>query len=147
MSEERSYKKWFVTFLIGLITAVLLFTGFTVYQIKNVPPIPKEVKGATGTVYTYDDVVQGKAYFQKYVLMDVGSILGNGAYISPDYTAFFLDKKIRHLEEIYAQKMLSKDFSSLNDAEKSYVDGFVKKDMREVSTLKPDVTQLTPEHE
>lgn len=93
MAEERSYKKWFVTFLIGLIVAVLLFTGFTVYQIKNVPPIPKEVKGATGTLYTYDDVVQGKAYFQKYVLMDQGSILGNGGYIGPDYTAMMLDKK------------------------------------------------------
>lgn len=147
MAEERSYKKWFVTFLIGLIVAVLLFTGFTVYQIKNVPPIPKEVRGSSGVIYTYDDVVQGKAYFQKYVLMDHGSILGNGAYMSPDYTALMLDKKIRHLQEIYAQKMLSKDYNSLNPAEKSYIDAFVKKDMREVSILKPDVTQITPEHE
>lgn len=98
MAEEKSYKKWFTVFLIGLIVAVILFTGFTVYQIKNVPPIPKEVRGSTGILYTYDDVVQGKAYFQKYVLMDHGSILGNGGYIDPDYTALFLDKKIRNLE-------------------------------------------------
>lgn len=147
MAEERSYKKWFVTFLVGLIVAVLLFTGFTVYQIKNVPPIPKEVRGSAGVLYTYDDIVQGKAYFQKYVLMDHGSILGNGGYIGPDYTALFLDKKIRNLEQIYAQKMLSKDFNSLNPAEKSYIDAFVKKDMREVSILKQDITQITPEHE
>lgn len=147
MAEERSYKKWFVTFLVGLIVAVLLFTGFTVYQIKNVPPISKEVRGSAGVLYTYDDVVQGKAYFQKYVLMDHGSILGNGGYIGPDYTALFLDKKIRNLEQIYAQKMLSKDFNSLNPAEKSYIDAFVKKDMREVSILKQDITQITPEHE
>lgn len=147
MAEEKSYKKWFTVFLIGLIVAVILFTGFTVYQIKNVPPIPKEVRGSTGILYTYDDVVQGKAYFQKYVLMDHGSILGNGGYIGPDYTALFLDKKIRNLEQIYAQKIFSKDFNSLNDAEKSYVDTFVKKDMREVSILKQDITQVTSEHE
>jgi len=144
--HESSQKKWFTIFIISLITAVLLFTGFTVNQIKNVPPIPQEVKGSS-TLYTKDDIIQGKAYFQKYVLMDQGTILGNGAYMSPDYTAMFLDKKIRNLQNIYATEKFGKDYSSLSDTEKASVDALVKKDMREVSILKEGTTTITPEHE
>ncbi|ACO04857.1 MAG TPA: nitric oxide reductase [Persephonella sp.] len=146
MAGDNSQKKWFLVFVLSLVGAAVIFLGLTIKQIKDVPPIPKEVRG-TSTLYTYDDVVQGKAFFQKYVLMNHGTLLGNGAYIGPDYTSLFLHKKIENLQDIYAQKKFGRNYADLTDEEKGLVDILVKKDVREISTLKEDVTTITPEHE
>jgi len=69
---DQTTKKWFLIFVLSTIAAVGLFTYLTIIQIKDVPPIPQEVRG-TQTLYTYDDIVQGKAYFQKYVVMNHGT--------------------------------------------------------------------------
>ncbi len=143
---DQTTKKWFLIFTIATIVAVGLFTAFTVKQIKEVPPIPQEVRG-TKTLYTYNDIVQGKAYFQKYVLMDQGTLLGNGAYIGPDYTAWILHEKIVKLQDIYAQEEYGKNYVELTKDEKARVDYLVKEDVRKKSILKEGITQITPEHE
>jgi nitric oxide reductase subunit B len=52
------------------------------------PPIPQEVRAATGeTLYTASDVLTGQHLFQKYGLMQFGTIFGHGAYLGPDFTA------------------------------------------------------------
>jgi len=143
---DQTTKKWFLIFTVAAIVAVGLFTAFTVKQIKEVPPIPQEVRG-TETLYTYNDIVQGKAYFQKYVLMDQGTLLGNGAYIGPDYTAWILHEKIVKLQDIYAQEEYGKNYVELTKDEKARVDYLVKEDVRKKSILKEGITQITPEHE
>ncbi|NPA58416.1 MAG: nitric oxide reductase [Aquificae bacterium] len=143
---DQTSKKWFLIFVLSTIAAVGLFTYLTIIQIKDVPPIPQEVKG-TQTLYTYDDIVQGKAYFQKYVVMDHGTLLGNGAYMGPDYTAWILHEKIVNLQKIYAQEKFGRDYGSLSDEEKAQVDYLVTMDVRRKSTLKEDVTQVTPQME
>ncbi|MBK3332033.1 nitric oxide reductase [Persephonella atlantica] len=143
---DQTTKKWFLIFVLSAIAAVGIFTVLTVIQIKNVPPIPQEVRG-TKTLYTYDDIVQGKAYFQKYVLMDQGTLLGNGAYIGPDYTAWVLHEKIVRLRNIYAQEKFGTDYGSLSEEQKTQIDYLVTVDVRQKSVLKESVTQLTPEHE
>lgn len=144
--NEQAAKRWFLVFILSLIVAVGIFTYLTVVQIKDVPPLPKEVKG-TQTLYTYDDIVQGKAYFQKYVLMDQGTLLGNGAYIGPDYTAWMLHEKIKVLRNIYSQEKYNKNYNDLSNKEKSKIDYLVTIDIRTKSLLKEPVTNLTPEHE
>jgi len=42
---DAAAKKWFLIFVLSTIAAVGIFLYLTVDQIKNVPPIPKEVKG------------------------------------------------------------------------------------------------------
>jgi len=143
---DKTTKKWFLIFVLSVVISVGIFTLLTVIQIKNVPPIPKEVRG-TKTLYTYDDIVQGKAYFQKYVLMDHGTLLGNGAYMGPDYTAWILHEKIINLQNIYAQEKFGKNYSELSDEEKQTVDYLVMIDVRQKSTLKDGITKITPEHE
>lgn len=143
---DAAAKKWFLIFVLSVIAAVGIFTVLTVIQIKNVPPIPQEVRG-TKTLYTHDDIIQGKAYFQKYVLMDHGTLLGNGAYIGPDYTAWILHEKIVNLQNIYAQEKYGKNYSELTDEEKHAVDYLVTSDVRQKSILRKGITQITPEHE
>ncbi|HJV65867.1 MAG TPA: cbb3-type cytochrome c oxidase subunit I [Geomonas sp.] len=81
-----------------LVTAVITFIfGFTVLgylAFRNTteqPPIPKEVRSADGTVlYTADDIMGGQYEFQKYGLMQYGTLFGHGAYLGPDFTAQYL---------------------------------------------------------
>ncbi len=143
---DTTSKKWFLIFVLSTVVSVGLFLYLTVTQIKDVPPIPQEVKG-TKTLYTYDDIVQGKAYFQKYVLMDHGTLLGNGAYMGPDYTAWILHEKIVNLQNIYAKEKFGKPYAELSTEEKGQIDYLVTQDVRQKSILKPDVTTVTPQHE
>jgi len=81
-----------------LVTAIITFLfGFTVmgylaYRNNNEgPPVPREVHAADGSVlFTGDDVIGGQQLFQKYGLMQYGTIFGHGAYLGPDFTAQYL---------------------------------------------------------
>jgi len=144
--NDTTTKRWFLVFLVSTIVAVLLFTFLTAKQIKDVPPIPKEVRG-TELLYTENDIIQGKAYFQKYVVMDHGTLLGNGAYMGPDYTAWFLHEKVVKLRDIYAEKKFGKKYNELNPDEKALVDYLTTDDVRRKSILQEGVVKITPEHE
>ncbi len=76
-----------LTFLVGF--AVL---GILAYLITaEHPPIPQRVLRPDGTVlFTGDDVMGGQHVFQKYGLMQFGTIFGHGAYLGPDFTARYL---------------------------------------------------------
>ncbi len=72
-------------------TAVVCFAllGWaTVLTYERAPPLPSAIVDASGAaLMTQDDIVAGKAGFQKADLMDYGSIYGMGSYFGEDYTA------------------------------------------------------------
>ena len=76
-----------LTFLIGF--AVLGYLA--IRTVKEHPPIPREVQSSTGvTLFTEGDVFAGQDLFQKYGLMQYGTLFGHGAYLGPDFTAQYL---------------------------------------------------------
>ncbi|HOM70657.1 MAG TPA: nitric-oxide reductase large subunit [Armatimonadota bacterium] len=76
-----------LTFLFGF--GVLGFLAAYIYA--ESPPIPDKVLGADGTVlFTGADIMSGQHLFQKYGLMQFGSLFGHGAYLGPDFTAQYL---------------------------------------------------------
>jgi nitric oxide reductase subunit B len=73
--------------------------GFTVLGIlayltyAEQPPIPDRVVKEHGeTVFTRQDVFAGRQVFQRYGLMEYGTIYGHGAYLGPDFTADYLHR-------------------------------------------------------
>ncbi len=125
---------WFVT--IVMVTALIIFTANLA---KEVPPIPQTVKSASGEVlYTYDDVVQGKAYFQEFDLMDYGTILGMGAYLGPDFSTEFFHKRAEFLYDYYAKELFNKPRSELTKLEMGAVKERVKQDIREETHLRKE---------
>jgi nitric oxide reductase subunit B len=78
-----------LTFICGF--AVL---GFLARVIRTQhPPIPREVRDGEGQVlFTGKDVMDGQHLFQKYGLMQFGTIFGHGAYLGPDFTAQYLHR-------------------------------------------------------
>ncbi|MGC9119728.1 MAG: nitric-oxide reductase large subunit, partial [Thermoproteus sp.] len=90
---------------IVLAATVLVYAAYAFmayYTFTHIPPIPSEVVTANGTVlFTGEDVVLGKYYFQKYGLMDYGSVLGMGGYFGVDFTSYTL----RILEDAAAHSL------------------------------------------
>ena len=76
-----------LTFLIGFTTLGILAAMIN----RQHPPIPKQVVREDGSVlFTGDDVMAGQHIFQRYGLMQFGTIFGHGAYLGPDFTAQYL---------------------------------------------------------
>lgn len=125
----------------GLLKSVLIFTllasftalivgGFWIF--KNQAPRPFEVLSSSDeVVMTKDSIVGGQAVFQKYGLMDYGTVLGNGSYMGPDYTAEALKIYTEGMQNYYAQSLYSQEFTALDDTETTVVKEKVITEMRE----------------
>jgi len=77
-----------VLFLVSLFgaMAVTLVGGW--FTIEGAPPYPGKVVGPDGTELTgKEEILAGQAVWQKYGLMDNGSVWGHGTYRGNDYTA------------------------------------------------------------
>ena len=76
-----------------LVTAVSwsAMAWMTILTYRGAPPLPERIISASGaSLMTRDDLVAGKAGFQKADLMDYGSLYGMGSYFGEDYTASVL---------------------------------------------------------
>src|SRR6185436_5556738 len=76
--------------------------GYETYY--KAPPIPDFVTEFDDPVFTQEDIHAGKAVFQKYALMEYGSMFGDGANRGPDYTAQALHQIALSLNEYYANQ-------------------------------------------
>jgi len=90
-----------LTFIFGF--AVLGFLARVIYN--EHPPIPDKVVTDNGDVlFTGNDVMEGQQLFQKYGLMEFGTIFGHGAYLGPDFTAQYLHKSTEAALSYYHQR-------------------------------------------
>jgi len=129
-------KNLMMSFWIIAIIMVSALIYYTVNLHKEVPPIPKQVLGADGEIlYTYDDVIEGKQYFQEFDLMDWGTMLGMGAYIGPDFPTDLLKNRVDYLYNYYAKELYGKSKEELNKIELGAVKEKVKQDIKENTKL------------
>jgi nitric oxide reductase subunit B len=109
---------------------VLLTGGYWIF--KEQAPRPVKVTDEKGDVLlTKDTIMGGQAVFQKYGLMDYGTILGDGSYIGPDYTAEALQIYTRGMQDFRANEQFGKSYASLNTDEKAIIKNKVMTEMRQ----------------
>jgi nitric oxide reductase subunit B len=117
-----------------LLTMLLAFTvmiagGAWIYKEKA--PIPDQVAGPNGAaITTKAQILGGQAVYQKYGLMDYGTVLGHGSYLGPDYTAEALKIMTDSLHSTYAQELYSKNYADLAVEQKAGVDAKTKADLK-----------------
>lgn len=144
LDKFMSRKGLFTSFWIIALIMVSMLIYYTANLQKEVPPIPQEVVSASGEVlYTYDDVVEGKGYFQQFDLTDWGSLLGMGAYIGPDFSTDLLHYRAEYLYDYYGQELFGKNNAELTDIERGSVKERVKEDFRNETSLREDKTVYT----
>ena len=114
-----------------LVTAIICFAavGWGTYKTyQQAPPLPQHFLTPSGQVImSDDDIVAGKAGFQRADLMDYGSLYGMGSYFGEDYTAKYLVRLGRLTEEEMAQQRFGKSFANLTEGDQ-YV---VRKNMQQ----------------
>ena len=136
LDKFMTKKNLMMSFWIIAIIMVSALIYYTVNLHKEVPPIPKQVLGADGEIlYTYDDVIEGKQYFQEFDLMDWGTMLGMGAYIGPDFPTDLLKNRVDYLYNYYAKELYGKSKEELNKIELGAVKEKVKQDIKENTKL------------
>lgn len=145
LDKMMTKKGLYASFWIIGIFMVSILIYFTANLAKEVPPIPEKVVSAHGEVlYTYDDVTEGKGYFQEFDLMDYGTLLGMGAYLGPDFTTEFLHKRAEFLNDAYAQQFYDKSWKDLSKMEQGAIKEKTKEDVRSTKLVE-ETTVYTSE--
>ncbi len=80
-------RMWWLPLLVVMAIGVLsmIFVGTRTY--RDAPPVPDFVSEQGELVLSRDAIVRGQLVFQKYALMDYGSLFGDGAARGMDFTA------------------------------------------------------------
>ncbi len=91
-------RRWFqgalLTYLFGF--SVLGILAYLVY--RDQPPIPARTVTESGDLlFTREDVLAGMNVFQRFGVMEYGTVYGHGAYLGPDFTADYLHRAAEDL--------------------------------------------------
>lgn len=71
-------KNWWLplSLIFGVSMVGLIMIGVHTYT--EAPPIPSYISADKKTVFSKEDILKGQAVFQKYALMEYGSMFGDG---------------------------------------------------------------------
>ena len=106
-------KNWWLPLLIIFVISVAGVTTIGVHTYTEAPPIPNYVSANNDTIFSKEDVLDGQAVFQKYALMEYGSMFGDGANRGPDYTAEALHYVSKYMNDYYQSKLKAEENSDL----------------------------------
>jgi nitric oxide reductase subunit B len=117
-----------------------LFAWAAVLTYERAPPQPERfVTSAGATLMTGDDIVAGKAGFQKADLMDYGSLYGMGSYFGQDYTAAGLMRLATQTENSLAQTSFGKGFDTLPPEQQAAVRTSMRAQLQRVDLTRQNV--------
>ncbi|MDA7027939.1 nitric-oxide reductase large subunit [Bacillus sp. CLL-7-23] len=142
-TAKNGFLKSILVFTLIASFTVLLLGGYWIF--KGLAPRPLEVTNSNGEVLmTKSSIKGGQAVFQKYALMDYGTILGHGSYMGPDYTAEALKIYREGMQDYKALKQFGQGFKNLSEENQSIIRSQVIKEMRKNRyNVHKDTLQLT----
>lgn len=98
-------KNWWLPLLVIFVISIAGVTMIGLHTYTEAPPIPNYVSAKNETVFSKEDVLKGQALFQKYALMEYGSMFGDGANRGPDYTAEALHYVSQYMNDYYLSRL------------------------------------------
>ncbi|WP_454780447.1 nitric-oxide reductase large subunit [Legionella sp. WA2022007384] len=135
-NQVSNVLKWVLLITAIICFIVLIWGTYKTYQL--VPPLPQQFQSPSGQiVMTADDIVAGKAGFQRADLMDYGSLYGMGSYFGEDYTAKYLVSLGRITEDKIAQQRFGKPFMSLDEGNQYVVRQTMQRDLQQTDLSEP----------
>jgi len=106
-------KNWWLPLLVIFIISIAGLTMIGVHTYTEAPPIPSYVSSKNETIFSKEIVLDGQAVFQKYALMEYGSMFGDGANRGPDYTAEALHYVSQYMNDYYQLQLKAEANSTL----------------------------------
>ncbi|MEW5725238.1 MAG: cbb3-type cytochrome c oxidase subunit I, partial [Thermodesulfobacteriota bacterium] len=118
-------------FLIGIFGAILVGLIGYYYTQKDLPPYPGRVLAPDGSELTTGERIKaGQQVWQKYGLMDLGTVWGHGTYRGPDFTAQALHNLGQNMRQKKALDEFGKEYSALTEEQAGAVDAVVIKQIK-----------------
>jgi nitric oxide reductase subunit B len=126
----RGLKILFVGSILAAI-AIALIGGYYTYEAA--PPYPGQVVAQAGGEVLFDkeNILAGQAVWQKYGLMDLGSVWGHGTYRGTEFTADTLHRIGQHMRDFHAQAQAKVNYADLPDPQKRELDYQVIQELRQ----------------
>ncbi len=132
--QDNTAKTLIISLLLVTIGCWLTMIWSTYRTYQEAPPIPKIMQSVGGQVImTAEDLVEGKAGFQKADLMDYGSLYGMGSYFGEDYTAQYLVELGQEVMSLLAHKQHSNTLEQLSESDRFGV----QREMQKLSCQRP----------
>lgn len=139
--QDNTAKTLIVILLLVTVGCWLTMIWSTYRTYQEAPPIPKVIQSTSGqVVMTTEDIIQGKAGFQKADLMDYGSLYGMGSYFGEDYTAQYLVELGQEIMSLLAQKEHHKPLKQLSESDQFSVQREMQKLLKGIQLSQETVT-------
>ena len=124
-------KNWWQPLILVLIIGAtgVMFMGIRTYQ--DAPPLPHFKTSAGEVLIPQSAILQGQAVFQKYALMDYGSMFGDGANRGPDFTAEALHRVASSMQSYYAHRFQETTQTHPDAFQLAAVEARVKREIKE----------------
>ena len=103
-------RNWWLPLLIIFTASIAGVFMIGLHTYTEAPPIPDFVDKNGTVVYGRDDIRNGQMIFQKYALMEYGSMFGDGGYRGPDYSAEAL-----HLTSVFMSEYYNRDVGAADE--------------------------------
>lgn len=106
-------KNWWLPLLIIFTISIAGVSLIGVHTYTEAPPVPDYVSEKGDVIFSKNDVLNGQVFFQKYALMDYGSMFGDGANRGPDFTAEALHQVALYMNTYFITQITGNNDSSL----------------------------------
>jgi len=118
--------------IISFIVAMALLLGGGFFAKDKIPPIPERVAWGEKVLFQRADILQGQDVYQRYGLMDHGSIWGHGSLRGMDFSATTLHLIGEVMRDYYAagKRPQRGTYEKLDEDHRVSIDGRVIKEMR-----------------
>lgn len=122
-------KNWWLPLMVIFTISITGVFMMGLHTYTEAPPIPDFVTADGNTVYSKKDIQNGQMVFQKYALMEYGSMFGDGAYRGPDYSAEALHYTAAFMKEFY-QRLNNSDEGDDEEIKKLGISEKVKNEIK-----------------
>lgn len=133
-------KNWWLPLLIIFTVSISGVIMIGTHTYTEAPPIPDFITRDGKVIVSKEDILKGQHVFQKYALMEYGSMFGDGAYRGPDYTAEALHKTVEFMSEYYSKSSIT---NGVDPTLQQYgISEFVKKEIK-TNTYTPAINSVS----
>jgi len=127
MSTETLKKAAIISFIIAL--GGLLLGGL--FANREAPPYPDRVLAPDGKVlFTAGDILAGQNVYQRYGLMDHGSVWGHGSQRGMEFSAVTLHRIGEKVRDELSLQEYRRSYSRLSEEEKDLIDVRTRRSMK-----------------
>ncbi|MCU0398810.1 MAG: cbb3-type cytochrome c oxidase subunit I, partial [Cyclobacteriaceae bacterium] len=119
-------KNWWLPLVIIFTISITGVFMMGLHTYTEAPPVPDFVNAKGEVIFSKDDIQQGQMVFQKYALMEYGSMFGDGAYRGPDYSAEAL-----HYTAVFMTDFYLRNYTGNSSADSKVIELGVSQQVKE----------------